>query len=164
VQLGPAGPNPFATLSLIVAPAVLTNASTILVLSTSNRLARAVDRARELTALGAGAGADAEGTELRMCELRVTDQRALLLLRALRWFYGALAGFAAGTFLSLVGAVLVGRANDGLTRLLEVLALAGGVVAVGALVMGSALLLRETHLAVEVLRANTADLEARLRR
>lgn len=42
--------SPFAALSLIVAPAVLTNASSILVLSTSNRLARAVDRARALAA------------------------------------------------------------------------------------------------------------------
>jgi len=41
--------NPFAVLSLIVAPAVLTNASSVLAMSTSNRLARAVDRARELS-------------------------------------------------------------------------------------------------------------------
>jgi hypothetical protein len=40
--------NPFAVLSLIVAPAVLTNACSVLVLSTSNRLARATDRVREL--------------------------------------------------------------------------------------------------------------------
>ncbi len=42
-------PNPFAALSLIAAPAVLTNASSLLILSTSNRLARAVDRARQMT-------------------------------------------------------------------------------------------------------------------
>jgi hypothetical protein len=41
--------NPFAVLSLIVAPAVLTNASSVLVMSTSNRLACAVDRTRELS-------------------------------------------------------------------------------------------------------------------
>jgi len=40
--------NPFAVLSLIVAPAILTNAASVLAMSTSNRLARAVDRAREL--------------------------------------------------------------------------------------------------------------------
>jgi hypothetical protein len=40
--------NPFAVLSLIVAPAILTNASCVLVMSTSNRLARVVDRARNL--------------------------------------------------------------------------------------------------------------------
>jgi len=41
--------NPFAILSFIVAPAVLTNASSVLSMSTTNRLARAVDRARELS-------------------------------------------------------------------------------------------------------------------
>jgi len=41
--------NPFAILSLIVAPAILTNATSVLVMSTSNRLARGVDRARELS-------------------------------------------------------------------------------------------------------------------
>ena len=33
--------NPFAALSLIVAPVILTNASSVLAMSTSNRLARA---------------------------------------------------------------------------------------------------------------------------
>ena len=41
--------NPFAVLSLIVAPAILTNATSLLIMSTGNRLARAVDRARELS-------------------------------------------------------------------------------------------------------------------
>ena len=40
--------SPFAVLSLIVAPAILTNAASVLAMSTSNRLARAVDRARDL--------------------------------------------------------------------------------------------------------------------
>ena len=41
--------NPFAVLSLIVAPAILTNASSVLIMNTSNRLARGADRARELS-------------------------------------------------------------------------------------------------------------------
>jgi Protein of unknown function (DUF2721) len=41
--------NPFAVLSFIVAPAVLTNASSVLTMSTNTRLAGAVDRARELS-------------------------------------------------------------------------------------------------------------------
>jgi hypothetical protein len=53
--------NPFAVLSLIVAPAVLTNACSVLVLSTSNRLARATDRVRELAKqLEAAAAADVQ--------------------------------------------------------------------------------------------------------
>src|SRR5258708_21689008 len=40
--------NPFAVLTLIAAPAVFTNASSVLALGTGNRLARVVDRTREL--------------------------------------------------------------------------------------------------------------------
>ena len=38
--------NPFALLSLIAAPAVLTNAASVLALSTSNRFLRASERMR----------------------------------------------------------------------------------------------------------------------
>lgn len=41
--------NPFAVLSLIVAPAILTNATSVLIMSTSTRLARAIDLSRELS-------------------------------------------------------------------------------------------------------------------
>jgi uncharacterized protein DUF2721 len=40
------GNNPFAILTAIVAPAILTNASSVLALGTSNRLGRVVDRTR----------------------------------------------------------------------------------------------------------------------
>ena len=40
--------NPFAALTTIVAPAVLTNACSVLCLGTSNRIARVVDRSREV--------------------------------------------------------------------------------------------------------------------
>jgi len=42
--------NPFGILTFIVAPAILTNASSVNVLATTNRLARSVDRARALAA------------------------------------------------------------------------------------------------------------------
>jgi hypothetical protein len=70
--------NPFAALSFIVAPAVLTNASSVLALSTSNRLARAVDRARALTTeLEATRSRRSHGTQLDLKELAGTQQRTL---------------------------------------------------------------------------------------
>ena len=42
--------NPFIVLTVIAAPAVLTNASAVMSLTTSNRIARAVDRGRALVA------------------------------------------------------------------------------------------------------------------
>ena len=46
MQYASIGSNPFAVLTAIVAPAILTNASSILALGTSNRLGRVVDRTR----------------------------------------------------------------------------------------------------------------------
>jgi Protein of unknown function (DUF2721) len=42
--------DPFSILTVVVAPAVLTNASSVLALGTNNRLARVADRTYALTA------------------------------------------------------------------------------------------------------------------
>jgi uncharacterized protein DUF2721 len=49
VMLSP-NEHPFSVLTAVVAPAILTNASSVLCLGTSNRIARVVDRTREVTA------------------------------------------------------------------------------------------------------------------
>ena len=154
--------NPFAALSLIVAPAILTNACSVLIMSTSNRFARTVDRTRELARELEGSNdfTSPEATR-RLHELTIAEQRSLLLLRALRSGYVALSGFASATLLSLLGAVLVPFGESLPARLLEGLALLAGMIAVGALVNGSVLLVRETRLAVGVLRERAAGLRFR---
>src|SRR5712691_1459663 len=145
--------NPFAVLSLIVAPAVLTNASSVLVMSTSNRLARAVDRARELSKQLEEAG-DLTSSEAvrRLRELAATEQRSLMLLVALRSFYVALGSFASAALVSLLGAVLAPLSAGGPVRVLEVGGVVAGLLAVSALVHGSVVLVRETRLVVQVLQ------------
>jgi hypothetical protein len=153
--------NPFAVLSLIAAPAILTNACSLLAMSTSNRLARAVDRARELSK-------QLEGTDdlstpeagRRLAELTVTEQRTFLLLAALRSIYLALGSFAFSTLISLVGAVIAPLGTSVLVRTLEAIAVIGGIVAVGALVHGSIVLVRETRLVVQVLHERTQRVRA----
>src|ERR1700730_1689052 len=90
-----AGGNPFGVLTAVVAPAILTNACSVLALGTSNRLARVVDRTRvvadELTAFETGSP-DFERWEAQLEPLHV---RAQLLLKALRFFYAGLGLFAA---------------------------------------------------------------------
>jgi hypothetical protein len=44
------GADPFSILTIVVAPAVLTNASSVLALGTNNRLARVADRTHAVTA------------------------------------------------------------------------------------------------------------------
>jgi hypothetical protein len=152
--------TPFAALSLIVAPAILTNASSVLAMSTSNRLARAVDRGRELARqLEDGAGTDDDGRRLN--ELSVTEDRAILLVRALRSFYTALGAFAVATLVSLVGAVAATAAGGVGVKTLEVVALIAGALAVAGLVYGSLLLLGETSLAVDAMRERTRLLRRR---
>ena len=155
--------NPFAALSLIVAPAILTNASTVLAMSTSNRLARAVDRARDLARqLDDPAQCGGADGERRLQELAIAETRAFLLLRVLRSFYTALAGFALATLGSLIGAVLSGAGVGLAVSALEFAAVAAGGVAVGALVHGAVLLLRETWLAVGVLHERVQSVRSRL--
>lgn len=157
--------NPFAALSLIVAPAVLTNASSVLIMSTSNRLARAVDRARELTReLEESSDLTSSDAVRRLHELSTTEGRSLMLIRALRSFYVALSGFAAAALLSLLGAVLAPTAPSPVSRGLEAVSIVAGLVAVGGVVHGSVLLVRETRVAVGVLRERAERLRDRAAR
>lgn len=158
------GGNPFAILSFIVAPAILTNASSVLAMSTSNRLARAVDRARELTKQLEASSEDSPENDRRLHELSAAEQRALMLIRALRSFYTALGGFAAAALLSLIGAVLVSIRSRPLVPVFEVIAVLAGLLAVTALIHGSVLLVRETRIAVQILAERAATVRARIGR
>jgi len=158
-------PNPFAALSLIVAPAILTNACSVLIMSTSNRFARAVDRARELARqLEGSERLDDPVADRRLHELTRMEERSMLLLRALRSCYLALSGFAGATLLSLLGAVVAPQGPRAVTQGLEWLAIGSGAVAVASLIHGSVLLVRDTQLAVLVLRERAANLHFRATR
>ncbi len=157
------GGNPFAVLSFIVAPAILTNAASVLAMSTSNRLARAVDRARELAReLDAAGDGSREETDRRLRELIAAEHRALLLIRGLRSFYMALGGFAAAALLSLVGAVLISLGVTDAVVPFEVIAVLTGTVAVGALIHGSVMLVRETRAVVRIISERAAGIRRRL--
>jgi len=157
--------NPFAALSLIVAPAIMTNACTVLAMSTSNRLARTADRARELSR-------EIEGTEVvpdevaarRSRDLGTAEARSLLLLRALRSVYIALSGFATAALASLLGATFIAAGPGAITMSLESVAVLAGAIAVASLIYASVLLVRETRLAVASLQARAAAAQLRARR
>lgn len=149
--------NPFAALSLIVAPAIMTNACTVLAMSTSNRLARTADRARELSR-------EIESPEVvpddvaarRSRDLGTAEARSLLLLRALRSVYVALSGFATAALASLLGATFIAAGPGLITTSLESVAILAGAIAVASLIYASVLLVRETRLAVASLQARAA--------
>lgn len=155
--------NPFAVLSLIVAPAILTNASSVLILSTSNRLGCAVDRAREISKqLEATTDFSGDEPRRRIRELAASEERTLLLLRALRCFYVGLGGFASAAFLSLLGAVLVPVQIYHPVILLELAGVIAGLTAVGAMVFGTVLILQETRIAVNIVNQRATTIRERV--
>jgi Protein of unknown function (DUF2721) len=144
------GESPFAALSLIVAPAILTNACSVLVMSTSNRLARAVDLARDLGRDLDSVSADQPTPDSHrwLNEMSAANTRSVLLLRALRAIYTALGGFSSATLIALLGVVFEPRLPGASAALLEALAVVSGVIGVGGIVWAAVLLLRETRIAV----------------
>jgi hypothetical protein len=158
----PAAASPFTLLSLIAAPAVLTNASSVLALGTSNRFARAIDRARTLSQQLESKRSESDPlTPLRIEQLNRTEERAILLLQALRTFYTSLGAFAAAALVSLLGATLAASEHHIIYQVALWLALASGIVGVTGLVIGCSLLVHETRLAVINVSEEAALLRAR---
>ena len=152
----------FAALSFIVAPAMLTNASALMGLSSSNRLAIATQRTRELAhELEAAETLSSDEAQRHFDEMNASAERSQLLIRALRAFYFAMGAFALATLLSLLGLAMQTFDPLGLVRPLEIFALGAGVLAFSGLVTGSVQLLRETHLAVRQLEMRSANLHAK---
>ena len=156
--------SPLAVLSLIVAPAVLTNASSVLGMSTTNRFARASDRARELARqLEDTSEASSPQAARRLSELATAERRSLMLLAALRSIYLALGSFAFATLSALLGSVLLSMNVGGIiARTVEAVGLGAGLVALAALVHGSIMLVRETRIVVGVLQERAASIRARI--
>jgi hypothetical protein len=140
--------SPFAVLTAVVAPAILTNASSVLALGTSNRVARVVDRtrvvARELAGMEAGSSHYVSWTE----QLERLQVRAQLLVRALRLFYVSLGLFATSALIAVLGSAIAVYGRTDLLDFAAGVGLLAGAVAVGGLAWGCALMVHETRLAV----------------
>jgi hypothetical protein len=153
----------FAILTLIAAPAVLTNASSVLALNTANRFGRVVDRSRQVIDELERSRGDAELNEIRLRQMARLRRRAALLLRAQTCFYGALGLFVGGALLAVVGAALAPDHPIGY-RVAGIAGFSVGATAAGSLIYGCMVLVAETRLALQSLGEETALLEARARR
>jgi hypothetical protein len=148
--------NPLSILTFIVAPAILTNASSVMALGTSNRFARAIDRARALSTEVEGRDPATDPDAARQLRrLGYTEQRARLLVRALTAFYVSVGSFGAASLISLLAAGFVVLGQDLLREITLGLGLLAGIVGVGGLVAGSALLVFETRLTLRILQSET---------
>jgi hypothetical protein len=145
--------NPFAVLTFISAPAILTNASCVLLFGTGNRYGRAIDRMHDLSRLvEKGVTLGQAELQLRLRQLDAGETRTLLIVRALTCFYTAVAGFVACTLISLIGAALVYR--QAALGISFSFAFAGVAGTIGALAMmtGALMLARETTYSFRILK------------
>jgi hypothetical protein len=154
--MDPINVNPFSLLTFIAAPAILTNASSVNALSTSNRLARSMDRARVISRQIEEHENDADGgNAVRLKLLQLAERRTLLIVRALTCFYIAIGSFAAASLISLLGAVFVAAQQDLLRQVTLAISLCAGIVGVGGLTCGSGLLVFETRMALRGMAEET---------
>jgi hypothetical protein len=143
-----AGADPFSILTIVVAPAVLTNASSVLALGTNNRLARVADRTHAVIAQLSKLDPGARDYEISKAQLPALVTRAQLLLRALRWFYLGLGLFASSALISIAGSIVVYYGARTTFQIAAAIGVLCGASAVISLVCGGILMIRETQLAV----------------
>jgi uncharacterized protein DUF2721 len=143
--------NPFAVLTAIVAPAILTNACSVLALGTSNRLGRVVDRTRVVASDIAVSKPGSEGFLEWNSQLRSLETRTHMLLRALRLFYAALGLFASSALISVAGSIAAFYGQRLLFQMGALLAVLSGGSAVVSLSAGCFSMVNETRLAVKSL-------------
>lgn len=157
--------NPFAILTFISAPAVLTNASCVLLFGTGNRYGRAIDRVHELADM-VERSADLSEAELRLRirQLEASETRTLLIVRALTCFYTAVAGFVASTLVSLIGAVLVSANVERGVGVSFAIAFLAGTIGVFAMIAGAGMLARETTYSFRGLREEKNFFSERVQR
>jgi hypothetical protein len=142
--------NPFALLSLIGAPAVLTNAAAVLALSTSNRFLRASERMRALAVRMEREKNTLAGDvrKLLLSQANRTERQALLLLGGLRAAYVGIGAFASASLISILGAGLASSSLPIGFHTMAALALAVGFVGAGGLVWACVRLLAATRLSM----------------
>lgn len=149
MQTQPLIGSPFAILTAVVAPAVLTNACSVLALGTANRIARVVDRTRAVTAEMGAAVDDKKVYAMLDAQLKILRQRGQLLVRALRFAYLSLGGFASSALIAVIGGALSHFEVVSAYRTAAFVGLFIGVISVAGLVAACAIMVRETTMAID---------------
>jgi len=154
--------SPFAVLTAMVAPALLTNSSTLLVLGLGNRIARVVDRTRTVAVVMAGVDENSALYRRLEEQARLLKLRVRKLSRALRLGYAAVGGFAAETLVAVLAGVLVHYEVPYAPRVAGLIAFGIGVLSVGSMVAACVFMVTETTMALDNLaeEAKTIMLEA----
>jgi hypothetical protein len=162
--MDPLTTSPFIVFTVIAAPAVLTNAASVMSLATSNRLARAIDRSRVILAeLAAHKEVTADARARKARQIELLRQRALLLTRALGCYQLAICSFAIATLVALAGTALHYLEPDYLGRAALIVSLGSAILGGFALAVGAWRVVHETRLSYALLREDTAEVMESLR-
>lgn len=147
--------NPFVVLSYVTGPALLTNATSLILLSTTNRFARAIDRSRHLTDR-LTSGQPGVMQEVEASELRVVGRRIRLIGRAISGFYLAAAMFALATVISILGAGLAEMVSRVALDVIVGLGVTFGLIGFAAFVIAAFALVVEARLTMATLARESA--------
>jgi Protein of unknown function (DUF2721). len=142
--------SPFAVLTFIVAPAILTNATSVLAMSTINRLLRTRDRMHQLFAESKNPAH--QNTPLFLNQVSRVERQAIRLLTALRWIYVSLGSFAAASLVTLLGALVSHNGSESTTRIIIGAGLLLGLSGVTGLIGGCVNLFRATQISLQNIR------------
>ena len=153
--------NPFAALTFVAAPALLTNASSVLALGTINRMLRTRDRMHELFQESRAGGVTIEERERLTKVTDRVENQAAMLLTALHAIYFALAAFACATLVTLLGAGLAALLGGLWVHAMAMLGLLLGFLGAGGLVGGCVSLFRATQLSLVNIRDEAALIRKR---
>ena len=144
----PTLPNALTVLSAMITPAVLLSACSSLIIATTGRLNRAVDRTRVLSREFSELDADDEAVQrqrrMLFLQLDYSTTRSRLLQRALSGLYYAVCAFV-GTSLAIAAVTIGGHGFA--------LPIGIGVGGCGFLLYASLVLVREARIALSALQA-----------
>lgn len=164
MDLTPMAQSPFAVVTFIAAPALLTNATTVLAMSTTQRMLRTRESMAGLLARAESPPADATEVGRVLDQIDRVEAQGRLLLGALRTIYIALGAFAGATLVTLLGAALAPAQGAAWFHVLGALGLGLGTTGVGCLIIGSVRLFRATHLSLVNIRDEADRARERYRR
>jgi uncharacterized protein DUF2721 len=162
-MVAPISDSPFAVLTLIAAPAVFVNASSVLTLGTGNRLARVVDRTRVIAGKMEAGPSREPDAQLWVPHLDRLEKRGGLLLRAMRAFYAAIGFFAAASLVAVLGASLTASQYNLPFQAIAWFSFVSGAAGFVGLVIGCVFLVSETRLALQSMTEEARLAKSRLR-
>lgn len=144
--------SPFGVMTFIAAPALLTNASSVLAMSTISRMLATREQMQKMYILSE-AGKQPPQEAARLIEkVNRVERQAELLLHALHSIYIALGAFACATLVTLLGAGSASFPDERILHALVAFGVVLGMVGAAGLVLGCGKLFQATQISLVNIR------------